>query len=81
MTMAKYDDCSTTVSFFFCGGGVEWEHLNQNSMPDCQMRKKAKKQPPTQCRACGTINISKYVNNFLGTIPITLILSSLVSGF
>ena len=23
-----------------------------------------KKQPSTKCRACGTINISNYVNNF-----------------
>ena len=28
-----------------------------------------------------TINISKYVNNFLSTNPTTLILSSLVSEF
>ena len=32
-----------------------------------------------QCRACGTINISKYVNIFLSTNPTTFILSSLVS--
>ena len=25
--------------------------------------KKTKKQPSTQCRACGKINIWKYVNN------------------
>ena len=43
---------------------------------------KYKNQPSTQCRACGTINISKYVNNkFLSTNPTTLILSSLVSEF
>ena len=35
----------------------------------------------TQCRACGTINISKYVNIFLSTNPTNFILSSLVSGF
>ena len=23
-----------------------------------------KQQPSTQCKACGTINIAKYVNNF-----------------
>ena len=40
-----------------------------------------KMQLSTQCRACGTINISKYVNNFLSTNPTTLILSSLVSEF
>ena len=26
-----------------------------------------------QCRACGTINISKYVSNFLSTNPTTLV--------
>ena len=40
-----------------------------------------KMQLSTQCRACGTINISKYVNNFLSTNPTTFILSSLVSEF
>ena len=39
-----------------------------------------KKQPATQCRACGTINISKYVN-VLSRNPTTLILSSLASEF
>ena len=40
-----------------------------------------KMQHSTQCRACGTINISKYDNNFLRTNPTTLILSSPVSEF
>ena len=40
-----------------------------------------KMQPSTQCRACGTINIPKYVNIFLSTNPTTFILSSLVSEF
>ena len=40
-----------------------------------------KKQQSTQFRACGTISISKYVNNFLSTNPTTFILSSLVSEF
>ena len=40
-----------------------------------------KMQLSTQCRACGTINISKYGNIFLSTNPTTFILSSLVSGF
>ena len=40
---------------------------------------KYKKQPSIQCKACGTINISKNVNNFLSTKPPTLILCSLVS--
>ena len=39
---------------------------------------KCKDQQSTQCRACGTINISKYVHNFLKTNPTTLSLSSLV---
>ena len=38
-------------------------------------------QPTTKCTACGIINISKYVNNFLRTNRTTLILSSLVSEF
>ena len=38
-------------------------------------------QLPTQCRGCGTINISKYVNNFLSINPTTFILSSLESEF
>ena len=40
-----------------------------------------KMQLSTQCRACDTINISKYVNIFLSTNPTTFILSSLVSEF
>ena len=38
-------------------------------------------QLSTHCRACGTINISIYVNNFLNTNPTTLILSSLEVNF
>ena len=40
-----------------------------------------KKQPSIQCKACGTINISKNVNDLLSTNPKTLILCSLVSEF
>ena len=40
-----------------------------------------KMQQSTQCRACGTINISKYVNIFFSTNPTTFILTSLVSEF
>ena len=40
-----------------------------------------KMQLSTQCRVCGTINISKYVNIFLSTNPTIFILSSLVSEF
>ena len=38
-------------------------------MPDCQLRYNAKKQPPTQCRACGTNKILKYDNNFFKHKP------------
>ena len=40
-----------------------------------------KMQLSTQSRACGTINVSKYVNIFLSTNPTIFILSSLVSEF
>ena len=40
-----------------------------------------KMQLSTQCKACGTINISKYVNIFLSTNPTTFILRSLVREF
>ena len=40
-----------------------------------------KMQLSTQCRSCGTTNISKYFNYFLSTNPTTFILSSLVSEF
>ena len=40
-----------------------------------------KMQVSTQCRVCGTINISKYVNIFSSTNATTFILSSLVSEF
>ena len=39
------------------------------------------KNATMQCRACGTINISKYVNNFFQHKTTILILSSLVSKF
>ena len=42
---------------------------------------KYKKKLSSQCKACGIINILKYVNNFLSTNITTLILSSLVSEF
>ena len=46
----------------------------------CQMRSNTKMQLSTQCRECGTINISEYVNNFLSTNPTTLILCVCVGG-
>ena len=39
------------------------------------------KKATIQCKACGSINISKNVNNCLSTNPTTLILCSLVSEF
>ena len=49
----------------------------------CQMSNEVntKMQLSTQCRACDTINISKYVNNFLTTNPTSFTLSFLVSEF
>ena len=55
------------------GGGGQCARL--------QMWSNTKKQPSTHCSACGTINISQYVNNSLNTNHFTLILSSLVSEF
>ena len=40
-----------------------------------------KMQLSTQCRTCGTINISKYVNNFLSTNPTTFTICSPISEF
>ena len=44
-----------------------------------------KKKKKVKCKkatmACGMINISNYVNNFLSTNPTTLIFSSLESEF
>ena len=40
---------------------------------------KCKKELSTQCRACGMINILKYVNNFLSTNP-TIFLFVCVCG-
>ena len=56
----------------------------------CSVTKKKKKKYPrlpneVKCKkatiACGIINISNYVNNFLSTHPTTLIFSSLESEF
>ena len=59
------------------GGGTETKTVCQTVSNEVN----TKKQLSTQCRACGTINISKYVNIFLSTNPTTFILSSLVSEF
>ena len=39
-------------------------------------RGKIQKRNSIQCRACGTINISKNIDNFLSTNPTTIILCS-----
>ena len=63
------------------GGGGGTETKTKTVCQTVSNEVNTKMQQSTQCRACGTINISKYVNNFLGTNPTTLILSSLVSEF
>ena len=59
------------------GGGTETKTVCQTVSNEVN----TKMQLSTQCRACGTINISTYVNIFLSTNPTTFILSSLVSEF
>ena len=65
-------------------GGGRGRRLGTETKTVCQTvsnEVNTKMQLSTQCRACGTINISKYVNIFLSTNPTTFILSSLVSEF
>ena len=59
------------------GGGTETKTVCQTVSNEVN----TKMQLSTQCRACGIINNSKYVNIFLSTNPTTFILSSLVSEF
>ena len=59
------------------GGGTETKTVCQTVSNEVN----TKMQQSTQCRACGTINISKYVNIFLSTNHTTFILTSLVSEF
>ena len=59
------------------GGGTETKTVCQAVSNEVN----TKMEISTQCRACGTINISKYFNIFLSTNPTTFILSSLVSEF
>ena len=47
-------------------GGTEFKTVCQTVSNEVN----TKIQQSTQCRACGTINISKYVNIFLSTNPI-----------
>ena len=59
------------------GGGTETKTVCQTVSNEVN----TKMQLSTQCRACGTINISKYFNIFLSPNPTTFILRSLVSEF
>ena len=59
------------------GGGTETKTVCQTVSNEVN----TKMQLSTQCRVCGPINISKYVNIFLSTNTTTFILSSLVSEF
>ena len=73
---------SDKKKFFFWAGGVGGGGTETKTV--CQTvsnEVNTKIQQSTQCRACGTINISKYVNIFLSTNPTTFILTSLVSEF
>ena len=65
----------------FLKGVGGWRRLKPKQYARLSNEVKCKKQPSTQCRACGTINISNFVNNFLSTNPTTLILSSLEKEF
>ena len=59
------------------GGGTETKTVCQTVSNEVH----TKMQQSTQCRACGIINISKYINIFFSTNPTTFILTSLVSEF
>ena len=59
------------------GGGTETKTVCKTVSNEVN----TKMQLSTQCRTCGTINISKYINIFLSTNPTTFILCSLVSEF
>ena len=63
------------------GGGGEAGTETKTVCQTLSNEVNTKMQLSTQCRACGTINISKYVKIFLSTNPTTFILSSLVSEF
>ena len=59
------------------GGGGGVEGVGAETKTVCQTVSNEVKYKNTTtcipCRACGTINISKYVNNFLSTNPTTFI--------
>ena len=59
------------------GPGTETKTVRQTVSNEVN----TKMQLSTQCRACGPINISKYINIFLSTNTTTFILSSLISEF
>ena len=75
---------SDKKKIFWGAGGGGGGGLGTETKTVCQTvsnEVNTKIQQSTQCRACGTINISKYVNIFLSTNPTTFILTSLVSEF
>ena len=63
---------SLVHDFFFLGGGGGTETKTVCQTVSNEVN--TKMQLPTQCRACSTINISKYVNIFLSTNITTFIL-------
>ena len=64
------------------GKGVGWAGTETKTVFQTASNEvNIKMQLSTQCRACGTINISKYLKNCLSTRPTTFILSCLVSEF
>ena len=67
--------------FFGAGGGGGGVTETKTVCQTVSNEVNTKIQQSTQCRACSTINISKYVNIFLSTNPTTFILTSLVSEF
>ena len=78
---AKSDKIIKKIFLGWGGGGGGAEHSMKPKQQTVSNEVNTKMQPSTQCRACGTINIPKYVNIFLSTNPTTFILSSLVSEF
>ena len=82
MNFDKESKSEKKTFFFFCeGGGGVTDTKTVCKSQTVSVEVKYKLQLSTQYRASGTINISTYVNNFLSTKPITLILGSLVSEF
>ena len=73
MNFNKEATSDKKIFFFWAGGGGGGGGTETKTV--CQTvsnEVNTKIQQSTQCRACGTINISKYVNIFLSTNPTTL---------